>query len=154
MEHTLALIKPDAVRRRLAGEILSIIEESTHGKHEDRFEIVQIRMIDMSIERARWFYGRQHKGRPYFEELCRFMTTGPSVAIILKMDDAIQHWRYLMGPSSYTGRQPHQIRTMYQQEGSRLMENLVHGSDSVESFQHETLALGFYPWDYPQEGDL
>jgi len=153
VEHTLALIKPDGVARKLVGKILHIIEEHEVGPSE-YFKIIRLQMMDMSIERAKWFYGRQHEGKPYFNELCEFMSSGPIVVVILKANKAIDHWRYLMGPSSYTARMQFQIRTRFQRSSDRLMENLVHGSDSRESFSHEVLALGFNPMDYPDDVDL
>lgn len=135
IERTLALIKPDATQRKLAGWILTTIEDN-------KFKIIHIQSAYLSRDHAKWFYGKQHQDKPYFEELCAFMASGLTIALVLEADNAIQKWRDLMGPMDPAKRTPEQIRTRFQRDGARLMENLVHGSDSREAFMSECLAFG------------
>jgi nucleoside-diphosphate kinase len=137
---TLALIKPDAFRRRLVGEIVTRIER-------EGFELVAGRMLQPSAGdwmRLRQFYGKDHDGQPYFEPLITFMASGPSLAFILRhrTKDAIATWRVAMG--SWKERDITTIRGLLMREGHTL-ENLVHGSDSEDSFKHEASVLGLLP---------
>lgn len=139
-ERTVALIKPDAFRRRLVGEIVSSIEGYD-------LEIIEARICRWQPhEMAVAFYGRQHHGRPYFEALCAFMASGPLMVLLLESDDAIQRWRRLMGPWQEKERARLEmagtIRGHYM-EGDSTMENLVHGSDSRESFLYEAAHFGW-----------
>jgi len=139
-EYTIALIKPDAVRRRLVGKILSRIEETG-------FEISVINVRKFTRLAAEDFYGRQHKGQPYFPALVDFMVEGPHMRLLLKREDAISEWRALMGPWKPSERAADGARDTirgYFMEGAETMRNLVHGSDSTESVLHEMQALGWH----------
>ncbi len=153
MNITLALIKPDAFERQLVGEIINRIEQA-------RFRIVAARLLDPAEHRTgetpsgsglgdargwspRAFYARQHEGKPYYEGLVAFMESGPSLALILALDDenAIARWRDLMGSWDLTVSRAGTIRADLMRQGDVSMRNLVHGSDSFESFDHELRLL-------------
>jgi nucleoside-diphosphate kinase len=137
-ECTLALIKPDALRRGLLGRIIEVIESND-------FTIVHMQSLHMTLVQAQLFYGRQHQGRPYFEELTEFMSSGMCVGLILAHAETepISAWRQLMGAAQPEKRLPSEIRHRFGFNGARMCENLVHGSDSIESFEHEIEALGW-----------
>lgn len=132
-EVTFAIIKPDAVAAHHVGEILTIIEQSG-------FQIVamEMRTIDRSL--VEHFYA-EHKGKPFFARLTSFMTSGPVVTLALKRENAVASWRQLMGA---TDPQKAALGTIRARFAKNMDEgNAVHGSDSVESAQHE---LGiFFP---------
>ena len=88
-ERTLAIIKPDAVERRLAGRILQRVED-------EGFQIRGLRRIHLSKPQAEGFYA-VHRARPFFASLTEFMSSGPSVVLVLEAPDAIKKWRTLMG---------------------------------------------------------
>jgi nucleoside-diphosphate kinase len=138
-EYTIALIKPDAIRRRLMGKILTRIEE-------EGFEIRTLARLRFSRESATVFYGLQHEGQPYFHRLVDFMASGPSLRLLLQREDAIAHWRAVMGPWKAAERAlaPHSIRGAFMGPDDTL-ENLVHGSDSGWAFNHECRACGWHP---------
>jgi nucleoside-diphosphate kinase len=141
---TIALIKPDAVRRRLVGTIVHEIE--TRG-----FEIRAAGVVGgpHAPDRAaiEEFYA-EHKGRPYFEPLIAFMSSGPFWALELAAPtspDVVAAWRAAMGPSAHARRQPGQIR--YELAGDAPeMENLVHGSDSEDAARREAKLLYGLEW--------
>ena len=91
VERTFAIIKPDAVKKKVAGQILARIEESG-------LEIIAMKKIQLSEQAAKGFYA-VHKERPFFADLVTFMTSGPVVAIVLEGEAAIKKWRDLMGPT-------------------------------------------------------
>eukprot|EP00112_Aurelia_sp_Birch-Aquarium-sp1_P004899 Seg1554.1 transcript_id=Seg1554.1/GoldUCD/mRNA.D3Y31 product="Nucleoside diphosphate kinase 7" protein_id=Seg1554.1/GoldUCD/D3Y31 len=124
---TLALIKPDAVPRM--GEIINIIQS------ED-FVICQARMVQLSRKEAMEFYG-EHEGKPFFEGLIGFMTSGPIIALELMAHDAIKKWRNLLGPTNTMKAReeaPGSIRAIFGSDGTR---NACHGSDADQSAQRE-----------------
>ncbi len=137
--HTLALIKPDAFRRQLVGAVITRIEHAP-------FDIISTRLMRLphrpTIQR---FYGLQHAGRDYFPALVDFMCSGPVLALILRREDnAIAAWREIMGPFDPGQRAGWTIRGHLAGDQS-AQANLVHGSDSVESFIHEAQTLGWAP---------
>jgi nucleoside-diphosphate kinase len=137
VERTVALIKPDAFRRQLVGAVLSWIEKADFV------------ILDLEFRAAgKWgvepFYGRQHLGKPYYPDLVKFMSSGPILALVLQRENAIAHWRELMGPADPCVRPAWTLRGTLA-DGFPVMENLVHGSDSRESFIHEATTLGWYP---------
>ena len=89
VQRTLAIIKPDAVAKRVAGRIITRVEETG-------FTILAARLVHLSDAQARGFYA-VHEARPFFASLCAFMTQGPSIAMVLERENAIQQWRDLMG---------------------------------------------------------
>jgi nucleoside-diphosphate kinase len=126
MERTLVLIKPDGVRRRLMGQIIDRIERKG-------FRITEMKMMALPIEVAETHYG-EHKGKPFFENLVLFMTSEPLVAMIVEGPQAICGMRNLMGVTNPIEALPGTIRGDF---GVVTSENLVHGSDSLESAERE-----------------
>lgn len=139
--YTVALIKPDAFRRRLVGAIYSEIERS------DDLRIVAARVGRMTPNSAGTFYA-EHVGRPYFADLLEFTCSGPIMALQLRHaaggeGDVITAWRNRMGPSNPAVRPSWSIRGRMAM-GCPEMENLVHGSDSPAAADRELqLLLGY-----------
>lgn len=126
MQRTLAIIKPDAVQRRLIGKIISRFEEKG-------LEIIALKMTIISEDLAKKNYS-VHEGKDYFEKLVKFMTSGPVVILVLRGENAIEVIRKLMGSTSGHEADPGTIRGDYAMSGRF---NLIHGSDSVESAENE-----------------
>ena len=126
MEHTLSIIKPDAVKRNLIGEINSMIENSG-------IKIVAQRMMTLSLNDAENFYG-VHKDRAFFKDLCEYMISGPIVIQVLEGDEVIQTYRDLMGTTNPSNAEENTIRKKF---GLSVEENSVHGSDSKENAKIE-----------------
>jgi nucleoside-diphosphate kinase len=122
MERTLAIIKPDAVERRLAGRIIQRIEEAG-------FQIRAIRMMHLSRREAEGFYA-VHRERPFFPSLTTFMTTGPIVVMALEAPDAISRWRTLMGATDPARADASTLRREF---GSSIERNATHGSDAPDT---------------------
>ncbi|OGL12433.1 MAG: nucleoside-diphosphate kinase [Candidatus Rokubacteria bacterium RIFCSPLOWO2_02_FULL_72_37] len=125
-ERTLAIIKPDAVAKGVAGQILSRIEQGG-------FTLLAAKLIHLSHEQAAGFY-IVHRERPFYGSLCSFMTTGPCLALVLEGDDVIRRWRDLMGATDPAKAAPGTIRRDF---ASSIESNAVHGSDSAESAAFE-----------------
>jgi nucleoside-diphosphate kinase len=132
METTLVLVKPDAVERKLVGEILRRFEAKD-------LRIVGLRMLAFDTELARRHY-RDHVEKAFYPPLEKFITSGPSVAVALQGEDAIAIVRKMMGATSPLEAAPGTIRGDF---ALSTRENLVHGSDSPEAAQRE-LAI-FFP---------
>jgi nucleoside-diphosphate kinase len=126
MEKTLGIIKPDGVSRNLTGEVLSRIEK-------DGFVIRAVKMIRMSKEQAEGFYA-VHIGKPFFESVTDFMSSGPCVVMVIEGDDAVSRYRRLMGSTDPEKAEGETIRKLY---GSNIERNVVHGSDSRENAEKE-----------------
>jgi nucleoside-diphosphate kinase len=126
VERTFAIIKPDAVQHKVAGQILSRIEETG-------LEIVAMKKLQLSEERARGFYA-VHKERPFFNDLVGFMTSGPVVALVLEGEGAIKQWRDLMGPTNSKEAPAGTLRGDF---GTDLEQNATHGSDAPETARLE-----------------
>jgi len=122
MEQTLSLIKPDAVERNLIGKIVTIFEEND-------LVIKNIKKIHVDIKFAQKFY-EMHSSRPFFNDLCNYISSGPLVAIILEGKNAIQKNRDLMGATNPSEAKEGTIRKLF---AISIDKNSVHGSDSVES---------------------
>src|ERR1039457_3003649 len=122
MERTFAIIKPDAVERNIAGKILEKIE--TAG-----FKIVGMKKISLSKTEAEGFY-YVHKERPFFNDLCSFMSRSPVVVLVLEKENAILEWRELMGATNPANAEEGTLRKLF---GLGIEENSTHGSDSPES---------------------
>jgi len=125
-ERTLAIIKPDAVAKGVAGQILARIEQVG-------FRVLAIKMIQMTEDDAAGFYA-VHRERPFFKSLCTFMTQGPCIPIVLERDDAIQRWRDLMGATDPAKAAAGTIRKDF---ASSIEANAVHGSDAVATASFE-----------------
>lgn len=126
MSRTLVLIKPDAVQRRLTGEILSRLE----GKG---LKIVALKMLQMDDALARRHYG-VHEGKPFFSALVDFITSGPIVAAVIQGSSAVEAVRRLMGDTDPLQAPAGTIRGDF---GLDVTQNLIHGSDSEENAEKE-----------------
>ena len=131
VERTLILIKPDAVRRRYAGEILGRIERRG-------FDIVAGRLLTVDRGLAETHYA-EHKEKPFFGELVEFITSGPTWALVVEGEGAIATLRTTIGATDPANAAPGTIRGDL---ASSMPDNLVHGSDSPESAERE-IALWF-----------
>ena len=125
-QRTLAIIKPDAVAKGVAGKIIARIEESG-------FTVLAAKLIHMTDAQARGFY-IVHKERPFYASLCAFMTQGPCIPLVLEADDAISRWRDLMGATNPANAAAGTIRKDF---ASSIEANAVHGSDAPETAAFE-----------------
>ncbi len=125
-QRTFGIIKPDAVSKKVAGQIIARIEESG-------LSIIAMKRMQLDQERAQGFYA-VHKERPFFGELVSFMTSGPVVALVMEGDDAIRRWRDLMGP---TNSEEAPAGTLRGDFGTNIEKNAVHGSDAPETAKLE-----------------
>jgi nucleoside-diphosphate kinase len=130
MERTFAIIKPDAVERRLAGKILARIEEAG-------FTDRAMRMQHLTKKEAEGFYA-VHRGRPFFAELTDFMSSGPCIVMALESADAIKKWRDTMGPTDPAKADPGTLRRDF---GESIGRNATHGSDAADTAAFE---LGYF----------
>lgn len=126
MERTFAIIKPDAVERKLAGKIIERIEENG-------FTILGMRKIKLSREQAGGFYC-VHRERPFFDDLCDFMSRSSVIVLCLEKENAIADWRKLMGSTNPADAAPGTIRRDF---AVSLSQNSVHGSDAPETAAFE-----------------
>lgn len=126
MERTLVLVKPDAVKKNVAGKIISRFED-------EGFKIVALKKLRLTKEQAGQFY-IVHRERPFYEELCEFMSSGPIVAMVLEGENAISRVRQILGATDPAKAEEGTLRKLY---GSNVGENAVHGSDSPESAAYE-----------------
>lgn len=126
MEKTLVLIKPDAVKKNVTGKIISRFEE-------EGFKVVALKKLKLTKEQAGQFY-IVHKDRPFYDELCEFMSSGPIVAMVLEGEDVISKVRQIMGATDPSKAEEGTLRKLY---GSNIGENAVHGSDSAQSAAYE-----------------
>ena len=126
MEKTLSLIKPDAVERNLIGKIITIFESNG-------LVIKKMKKIHIDLKFAQKFY-EMHSSRPFFNDLCNYISSGPLVAIVLEGDNAIQKNRDLMGATNPSEAKEGTIRKMF---AISIDKNSVHGSDSSESAKRE-----------------
>ncbi len=135
IEETLVLVKPDGVKRQLTGDILSRIERKG-------YEIVDIRKFTPERELLAAHYA-EHEGKPFYEPLVEFMLSGDVVAVRVAGNRVIEGFRSLAGTTDPTTAAPGTIRgDLGRDWGLKVQQNLVHGSDSVESAQRE-LGLWF-----------
>ena len=130
MERTFAIIKPDAVERRMAGKIMARIEEAG-------FTIRGVRLQHLSKREAEGFYA-VHRERPFFGGLTDFMSSGPCVLLALEAPDAIKKWRALMGATDPGKADAGTLRKDF---GSSIERNATHGSDAPETAAFE---LGYF----------
>ena len=126
MERTFAIIKPDAVQKRLAGKILARIEDAG-------FTVRAMRLQHLSKAEAEGFYA-VHRQRPFFGELTEFMSSGPCVLLALEAPDAIRKWRDTMGPTDPAKAAPGTLRRDF---GESIGRNATHGSDAPETAAFE-----------------
>ena len=122
MENTLSMIKPDAVAKGAIGGIIAMIEK-------EGLKVKALKMLRLSKAQAEGFYA-VHKERPFFNDLCEFMTSGPIVALALQGEDAISRYRKLMGETDSTKATEGTIRHAF---GTNIERNACHGSDAPET---------------------
>lgn len=125
-ERTLSIIKPDGVSRQLSGEVIRRIEEAG-------LQILAMKMIRMNKSQAMGFY-KVHEGKPFYESLTDFMSSGPCIVMILEGEEAIQKYRTLMGATDYRKAEEGTIRKAF---ASDIEKNIVHGSDATETAEDE-----------------
>lgn len=126
MERTLAIIKPDGVARNLIGEVIRRMEASG-------FQIVAMKLVRLSKKQAKGFYA-VHAGRPFFESLTDFMSSGPAVVMILEGENVIARYRELMGATNYKEAAEGTIRKEF---ATDIEKNVVHGSDAPDTAAFE-----------------
>jgi nucleoside-diphosphate kinase len=131
-ERTLVLCKPDAVARGLVGEVVGRLERKGF-----RLLAMELRTLDEAVAKQHY---AEHEGKPFFDDLVRFITSGPLVAICVEGPEAVTAVRTLMGPTNPVAAAPGSIRGDY---GLEIEKNLVHGSDSAESAVRELVL--FFP---------
>jgi len=125
-ERTLAIIKPDAVERRLAGRILQRIEEAG-------FSVCALRRLHLTKVQAEGFYA-VHRARPFFASLTEFMSSGPCVVVVLEAPDGIKKWRTLMGATDPAKADAGALRKEFAESIER---NATHGSDAPDTAAQE-----------------
>lgn len=126
MERTFGIIKPDAISRRMSGKIMMKIEENG-------FNVIAMKKLWLTKQEASGFYA-VHKGKPFFESLTDYMSSGPCIAMVLEKDNAVAAWRKLMGSTNPANAEPGTIRKEY---AVNLEKNSVHGSDAPETAAFE-----------------
>lgn len=130
MERTFAIIKPDAFKAGNAGKILARI-------YAEDFKVVGLKKLFLSKKEAEGFYD-VHRGKPFFDELTDFMSSGPCVVMVLEADGAIKKWRDLMGATNPTEAAEGTLRKEF---GTFVGENATHGSDAPETAAFE---IGYF----------
>lgn len=133
MDRTYVMVKPDGVQRNLVGDIISRFEKRG-------IKIAALKMLCINRELAEKHYG-EHKGKPFFEPLVQFITSGPVVAMVLEGKDVVSTVRDMMGATNPLKAAPGTIRGSF---GMDVGRNVVHGSDSPESAARE-IGLFFAP---------
>ncbi len=123
---TLAILKPDCVRKRLIGEVITKITD-------DGFKVIALKMVRLTKDSAGGFY-EIHKERPFFGELIDYMTSGACVPIVLERENAVENFRKLIGATDPQKAADGTIRKLYAES---IQENIIHGSDSDENAAKE-----------------
>jgi len=129
-EDTLIVVKPDGVRRGLVGQVVARFEAKG-------FAVKRLQMLTMSRDQAEDFYGA-HKGKPFFGDLVAFITSGPVVGVVLSGRDAVATVRRMVGATKSWEAAPGTVRGDF---GLGLTDNVIHASDSGESFSKESKAF-------------
>lgn len=130
MERTLAIIKPDSVKKNIIGKIIDRIEA-------EGFRIVEMRLVHLKAEEAMNFYA-VHREKPFYADLVAFMSSGDSVVLLLERENAIARWREVMGATDPAKAAPGTLRRLY---GFSIERNAVHGSDARDTAAAE---IGFF----------
>jgi len=130
MERTLAIIKPEILRNGLVGKIISRIEE-------EGIKISAMKMVHLTRDQAGKFY-YVHRGKFFYDELTKYMSSGPIVVMVLSGEGVIERWRRIMGATDPARAEEGTLRRLY---GTNIQNNAVHGSDSPESAAFE---IGFF----------
>ena len=129
-EKTLAIIKPDAVKKKVVGKIIERIED-------EGFEIVKMRMVLLTKEEAKGFY-IVHEDKKFYDSLTDFMSSGKIIVLLLRRENAIAQWREAMGATDPAQAKPGTIRRSF---GFSVERNAVHGSDGPETAEWE---IGYF----------
>ena len=129
-QRTLAIIKPDAVERKLAGRIIQRIED-------EGFTIRAMRRVNLTQQQAEGFYS-VHRERPFFASLTKFMSSGPAIVMVLEAGDGIRKWRTLMGATDPAKADAGTLRKEFAESIER---NATHGSDAPETAAYE---IGYF----------
>ena len=130
IEQTLSIIKPDAVERNLGDEIKAIFEKNN-------LKVVNNKKMHISKEEASDFY-KVHQSKPFYDDLCTYLSSGPIIVIILEGENAIAENRKLMGATNPIDAEDNTIRKLF---GISIDKNSVHGSDSIDNAKKE---IGFF----------
>ena len=125
-ERTLSIIKPDGVSKDLIGSVITRVEK-------EGLKIMAMKMIRMTKDEAKGFY-KVHEGKPFYESVTDFMSSGPCVVMILEAEDGIVRYRKLMGATNYKEAEEGTIRRDF---ATDIEKNVVHGSDSRENAEYE-----------------
>ena len=133
IERTYAMVKPDGVKRGLVGEVVSRLEQKG-------FRIVGMKLMQIPRETAEKHYG-EHQGKPFFEGLVSFITSGPVVAMVVEGENAILEWRKMMGA---TNPKDAALGTIRGDFATTIDENVAHGSDAPETAERE-IGIFFKP---------
>ena len=126
IQRTLSIIKPDAVAKNVIGEIISRFEKND-------LKIIAAKLITLSDSEAGGFYA-EHEGKPFYNDLIAFMTSGPCMVLALKKDNAVASWRKTIGATNPQDAEENTIRRDF---ATSVQENAVHGSDSDENAEKE-----------------
>jgi nucleoside-diphosphate kinase len=126
LQRTLAIVKPDALAKGVTGDILASVER--HG-----FRILGMKMLHLKKAQAAGFYA-VHAGKPFYDSLCHFMTSGPVVVLALEKANAIAEWRKLMGATNPAHAEEGTIRKKH---AENIERNAVHGSDAEDTARFE-----------------
>jgi nucleoside-diphosphate kinase len=129
-EQTLILVKPDGVKRGLVGEVIARVERKG-------YKITNLRMLTADRNLLAKHYA-EHEGKPFYEPLMEFMASGPIVAMVAEGERVIEGFRKLAGATDPTTAEPGTIRgDLARDQGTKVVQNIVHGSDSPESASRE-----------------
>jgi len=126
MDKTLAIIKPDAAKKRIIGKIIQRIEE-------EGFAIARMKLVHLTKDEAKGFY-IVHKDKGWFDSLTEFMSSGPAVVMVLEAENAVRRWRDVMGATDPALAKPGTLRHAH---GFSIERNAVHGSDAGETAEWE-----------------
>jgi len=127
---TLAILKPDCIRKKIIGKVISRIEEAG-------FRIVAMKMVHLTLETAGEFYA-VHRGKPFYEDLLKYMSSGACMPMVLEKDNAVNEFRTLIGATDPKQAAPGTVRFDFADD---KQQNIVHGSDSDETARFE---IGFF----------
>jgi len=127
---TLAILKPDCIRKKVAGKVISRIEEAG-------YRIVAMKLVHLTSETAGEFYA-VHRGKPFYEDLLKYMSSGPCIPMVLEKDNAVNEFRTLIGTTDPKQAAPGTVRFDFADD---KQQNIVHGSDSDETARFE---IGFF----------
>lgn len=126
LQYTFGIVKPDAIKRGITGKVISVIEQSG-------LSVVSLKTVRLSRAQAEGFYA-EHKERPFFGELVDFMISSPVVVLALKGENAVEHYRKVMGATDPKKAEEGTVRQLF---GVNIGENTVHGSDSEAAAERE-----------------